>query len=103
MDKGAAAKEEITKKILAIFPGSFVDGKVIRINANENSVQIKVTLTTSKEVVEPEAPTPAADSNYNDEVPFTFDGMNPPKIDSIPQPTEEERENVKTLLGALGL
>ena len=56
MAKGAIAKQEVSKKILETFVGSFLynDGKEIRIPCNENGeiVQIKVALTCAKENVE---------------------------------------------------
>ena len=50
--RGAEAKLEITKKLLEVFPNSFMynEGKEIRIPVVENGevIQIKVTLTAAK-------------------------------------------------------
>lgn len=55
MAKGAIAKAEIQKRILATFEGAFLynDGKEIRVPMMENGeqVQIKVALTCAKENV----------------------------------------------------
>ena len=50
MAKGAIAKDTITKCILKVFDGSFVNDKEIRIPFMENGelVQIKVALTCAK-------------------------------------------------------
>ena len=51
--KGAIAKEEITKKILEVFPAAFRYDKEIRIPWTEDGeqVQIKVALTAAKVMV----------------------------------------------------
>ena len=50
MAKGSTAKEEITKKILEVFQGSFPYDKEIRIPWEENGeqLQIKCVLTCAK-------------------------------------------------------
>lgn len=50
MAKGQIAKTEITKKILEVFDGAFINEKEIRIPWIENGdvVQIKVALTCAK-------------------------------------------------------
>lgn len=102
--RGSILKQEITKKILEAFPGSFLynDGKEIRINGSEAGVplQIKVTLTAAKEAVEnddggglvfssAEATSASPTVNKNEKVPD--------------EPTEEEKENLKKLLASLGM
>lgn len=54
MAKGTIAKEAITKKLLEVFEGSFINEKEIRIPFVENgeTVQIKVALTCAKVNIE---------------------------------------------------
>ena len=96
--RGSILKQEIIKKILEVFPDSFLynDGKEIRINAFEEGspCQIKVTLTAPKVAVEngeaqlPDSPKTET-SNSNEQLPQ--------------EPTEEEKERLKILLDKLGL
>ena len=96
--RGSITKQKITEKILATFPGSFTynDGKEIRINETEDGapIQIKVTLTAAKVAV--------------GQVENAFDASGEEKVappaDFIPEePSEEEKEHLKTLLEKLGL
>lgn len=92
MPRGQSTKEKITKIILECFPNSFINGKEIRIAAQEDGeeVQIKVTLTAAKENVDHESNiTPSAEK--------------PNMISSITEPTEEEIERVKELANKLGI
>lgn len=95
MAKGAVAKQEITKKILEIFNGSFVynDGKEIRVPIVENGevVQIKITLTAAKVAVE---------AGTDKAVP----GATPAKAeDGVKEITTDEKNEVNDLISALGL
>jgi len=49
--RGSESKEKITKALLQIFNGAFVNDKEIRIPVREGgeTIQIKVTLTAAKE------------------------------------------------------
>ena len=93
MAKGSIAKEEITKKILEIFDGAFVNDKEIRIPWVENgeTVQIKVALTCAKVNIEGGA------------------GVAPTQqTTSIPAPedrkiTKTEKQEVNNLIEKLGL
>lgn len=92
MPRGQSTKEKITKIILECFPNSFINGKEIRIAAQEDGeeVQIKVTLTAAKENVDHESNiAPSAEK--------------PNMISSITEPTEEEIERVKELANKLGI
>lgn len=53
MARGSQAKEEITSKILSAFEGSFIHEKTIRIPIMENNetIEIKVTLTAAKDII----------------------------------------------------
>lgn len=102
MVKGAQLKSEITQKILAAFPGSFLynDGKEIRIDGVEagERVQIKVTFTTSKTPVDSDGITPAVAAT--EKIEFNDSSS----IEKTPdEPTEEEKARLKRLLENLGL
>ncbi len=105
--KGSVAKQEIFEKILESFEGSFFynNGKEIRIPWTEdgNEVQIKVTLTCAKEIVDAEgASVPASPTVKKSTTP----GVNAEKATpaaTLIEPTQEEKENVESLLVALGL
>ena len=92
MARGATAKAEITKKILEIFEGSFLNDKEIRIPFDEDGdeVQIKVTLTAAKVNVEN-----AGGATFD-----TASEQAPPQKVEV---TEEERKNIKKLMDALDL
>lgn len=103
--RGSVAKEEITNKILAEFPGSFKFDKEIRVPVMENNelVQIKITLTAAKVNVENggDTATPGAD---------LIKGMTPAVEGQVAdsttmsiEPTPEEKENVRILLSKLNL
>lgn len=64
MAKGTIAKEAITKKLLEVFEGSFINEKEIRIPFVENgeTVQIKVALTCAKVNIEGGTSVTAADA-----------------------------------------
>lgn len=92
MARGSASKEIITAKILSMFEGSFINGKEIRLPMMEDGspIEIKVTLTAAKDIV-------GGGASIND----TFT----PVEKSAPisaEPTEEEKENVATLLKSMG-
>lgn len=91
--KGSQAKEEITKKILEVFDGAFVNDKEIRIPWNEGSevVQIKVTLTCAKVNIENAGE--AGPKQQTTSVPAAEDR----KI------TETEKQEVNNLIEKLGL
>lgn len=102
--KGSILKQEIAKKILETFPGSFLynDGKEIRINGTENGeiLQIKVVLTTAKVAVE------GGDDNAlpGEKTAATADVKPAGTNEKVPQePTAEEKERLTTLLNKLGL
>lgn len=97
--KGQVVKNEITKKILETFKGSFLynDGKEIRINGVEdgNPVQIKVTLTCAKTPIEFNAEESTAEN------PITAFAETNEKIPN--EPSEEEKERLEKLLNRLNL
>lgn len=103
--KGAQAKEEITKKILAIFPSAFQYDKEIRIPWTENGeqVQIKLTLTAAKVMVnaggDAAVPGGTADKIAAAPVQATLDA---PKTVNI-ETSAAEKENLSKLLRSLGL
>ena len=101
MAKGAVAKQEVSKKILETFAGSFLynDGKEIRIPCNENGeiVQIKVALTCAKENVEC-----GADTALPGDFPAPKAAPTPERTEPV-APTAEEKANVSAMLRKLGL
>ena len=104
MAKGALAKERITQKILEVFPGSFKYDKEIRIPMMENGeqIQIKVTLTAAKTNVDV-----GGDVAMPGEQTGAFAATSEPahlKRDAVViEPTEQEKENVKSFLNMLGM
>jgi len=98
--KGSILKQEIIKKLLEVFPGSFLynDGKEVRICGNENGedLQVKVTLTCAKENV-------AAGSDIDfPSLINVKENLNNTEV--VPtQPTQEEKDNVRRLMEALNL
>ena len=94
--RGTQAKEEITKKILETFEGSFINEKEIRVPVEENSeiVQIKITLTAAKVNVD----NPAAGS-----VVVQTSGPVENKASEANLITPEEKESVEAMLERLGL
>lgn len=102
MARGSQAKLEITKKLLEVFPNSFMynEGKEIRIPVIENGevIQIKITLTAAKTNVDIGGDT-AVPGNTTPSVKAT---VSQPSGEVI-EPTAEEKENVANLLASLGL
>ena len=104
MAKGALAKEEIMNKILEVFPGSFKYEKEIRVPMIENGemLQIKITLTAAKNMV---------DNGADVAIPGDMSGSFAPSPSpaqlkqnaTVVEPTEEEKERVKNLVELLGL
>lgn len=99
--KGAISKVQIANKILEQFPGSFLynDNKEIRINMMEDGqpVQIKITLTASKTIVEGGGKAIETDNGKID-----FEA--PSVKENIPtEPSEEEKQRVIDLLDRLGI
>lgn len=108
--KGSILKQEITKKILEAFPGSFLynDGKEIRINGSEAGVplQIKITLTAAKEAVEND--NIVVTSSAETPIKTSLEGISEVKTinpeEKFPtEPTDEEKENLKKLFASLGM
>jgi len=90
--RGSIVKDEITKKILNVFEGSFLNDKEIRIPMLENGelIEVKVVLTAAKTNIGggagpvQQASEVPADNKQNYEV------------------TPEEKKEVKTLLESFG-
>jgi hypothetical protein len=92
MARGASSKEIITKKILEVFDGAFINDKEIRIPMEEGgeTVQIKVALTCAKVNVERGGASSVASSE-------------PAAPAQKVEVTEEEKQNVQKLMAGLGL
>ena len=102
--RGSVLKQEITNKILSMFPESFLynDGKEIRINGIEdgNQLQIKVTLTCAKVAVENGNNVTLSDKK---DINTTSENFYEAE-EKIPQePSAEEKERLTNLLNKLGL
>ena len=100
MAKGAESKSKISEKLLATFPGSFINGKEIRIPMMEdgNLIEIKVTLTAAKDVIGGAAASDAVEASSTAGEVSSTDGAPLPT-----EPTDEEKQKVADLLSALGL
>lgn len=101
MAKGAVAKGIVTNKILKTFPGSFLNGKEIRIPMEESGeiIQIKFSLVCAKDnIANPNQEVIHYEDNFEDAV-------NQPQeeIEYSPELTEEEKEKVSDLVERLGL
>lgn len=107
--KGAESKEIITKKILSMFEGSFINEKNIIIPLNESGepVQIKVTLTASKNLIQNGSDTavPGVINFAADKPAATTSAASAATAVNIdpPAPTEEEKQAVKKMMESLGL
>lgn len=101
MAKGQISKQEVTKKILETFKGSFIYDKEIRIPLIEDNevVQLKCTLTCAKTNVEPNGESQISGMTVKDNNEFNFGEETKPKI----EPTQEEKDNIKKLMEALNL
>ncbi len=103
MAKGAVAKKYIFDTLLKTFEDSFMynNGKELRVNIDEegNPVQIKITLTAAKEAVSPEGEVLKAAATASE----TTTPVSEPEPSKLVEPTEEEKQNVETLLKSLGL
>lgn len=108
MARGSLAKEKIMNKILSTFDGSFLynDGKELRIPIEENGeiVQIKIAMTAAKVNVESGADNATPGEETVSLVPvFASDSeVANIEVSSTLEPTEEEKENIRTLMANLG-
>ena len=105
MAKGSIAKQEVFNKILEVFPGSFMqDDKILRIPRLEGgeTVEIKVTLTAAKDILGAGAGSVAGPTAINE----TFNWEDAPaSVDAAAAQTltDQEKENVRKMMEALGL
>ena len=98
MAKGQNSKADAMKKILELFPGSFVYEKEIRLPYNEDGedIQLKCVLTCAK-------------TNVGENEDVAIPGEVVVKSNSIQEkpiiaaPTQEEKDTVRTLLESFGL
>ena len=93
--KGTESKCIIFNKLREIYPNSFWEdeNKILRIPMNEggNPIEIKVTLTAAKNILGSGA------------VESAFPTTSEPVVERPVEMTEEEKENVATLLASLNL
>lgn len=101
--RGAAAKEKVTNDILSKFEGAFLNGKEIRIPMYDETsgevVQIKVTLTAAKDMVEmgSDIALPSA------ETVTTTQKIAPSSNENIVEPSADEINSMKNLLAKFNL
>lgn len=106
MAKGQKLKQEITQKILSVFPGSFLynDGKEIRINGIEDSeqLQIKCVLTASKVNVNPgdDNAIPTLINNTDNNI---NNSLKQEEKNEKVEISQEEKDNLAKLMQTLGL
>lgn len=100
MARGALSKEEATKKILEVFPGSFIYEKEIRIPFTEEGeeIQLKCALTCAKvnvtvggENAIPGEDVPAA---------VVSEKVSPVEKTVV---SDEEKENLRRMMAAIGI
>ena len=89
--RGQKVKQEIFKKIQEIFPNSFMDNKDLRINMMEDGelVQIKLTLTASKTIVQNDGSAAATPTAKEVNI-------------SLTAPTDAEKADIEAMIRALG-
>ena len=103
MAKGAQAKQEILTKLLATFPGSFMqDDKIMRIPMSEGGdlVEIKVTLTAAKDLIGGNAATQVKEEFNWDNADSAQSELDTAAAAAL---SDEEKANVKKMMEALGL
>lgn len=96
--RGSKSKEDVMKKILEVFSGSFAYEKELRIPVIEDGelIQIKVTLTAAKTNVDnPNEKDSSLEEDINDN--------NDKNLNFINEPTEEEKRKVEELCIKLNL
>ena len=110
MARGAEAKQDIFRKLQEVFPDSFFEeeGKILRIPMSEAGVrvEIKCQLTAAKNNLGGDAipgafgstPSPTGFNNTNMPAPVSEEN-NTTSLEM----TQEEKNNVKDLMAALGL
>jgi hypothetical protein len=100
MVKGSESKEKIIAKILEVFPGAFRYDRELRIPMMEDGaeVQIKVTLTAAKTNVERDSDIDIPGAQV-ESVQFA----DAPTVNTVIEPSEEEKQNVAELVARLGL
>ena len=105
MAKGALAKEDVMNKILEVFPGSFKYEKELRIPMMENGemLQIKVTLTAAKNMVENGADVAMPGDMSGSFAPAPAPAQLKQDAATMAEPTAAEKQNIKTLAAMLGL
>ena len=95
MIRGTESKGIIFNKLKEIYPNSFWEdeNKILRIPMNEggNPIEIKVTLTAAKNILGSGA------------IESAFPIASEPVVEKPVEMTEEEKENVATLLASLNL
>ena len=94
MAKGAESKQKVIDKIMEVYPDAFVYGKELRIPFEEDGmrVEIKIALTCAK-------------TNVGGDGASEESGVQSNEVVNAPSaaPTQEEKDNIATLMDRLGL
>ena len=104
MARGTEAKNTIFSKLMTVFPNAFWEdeGKILRVPVEEGGklIEIKVSLTAAKTNLGGDT----LPSAFDNDVPVPAEKVivSNPETSSI-EPSEEEKENVKRMMDALGL
>jgi hypothetical protein len=99
MTRGALSKEEATKKILEVFPGSFIYEKEIRIPFVEEGeeIQLKCALTCAKVNVA----VGGENAIPGEDVPAVVSEKVSPVEKTVI--SDEEKENLRRMMAAIGI
>lgn len=100
MAKGQILKDQIEKKILAVFPEAFVQDKKIYINGTENGEKIQVAISMSCPKTLVDAP-----AKMDFETDWEFDGPTaaPAQPQRVTEISDSERANIQALMEKFGL
>ena len=101
--KGTKAKTEILNKIMEIYPNAFIHEKVLRIPIEEDNetVEIKVTLTAAKDCITPSKTLSFTSDPLNSAIQTPLSQVDGKRKEDIAKMTEEEENNIKELAAAL--
>jgi hypothetical protein len=101
--KGADSKNIILKKLMEVFPGSFMDDKVLRIPMTEGGepLEIKVALTCAKDLLGDAVAASAFSDGGGTDTSNAAPALVVSEADI--EPTEDEKANVAKMLESLKL
>ena len=104
--KGTESKNVLFAKLQEVYPNAFWEdqGKILRVPMDENGqrVEIKVTLTAAKTNLGGDEIASAFD-NGPVAMPIPSQTTTAVNESNLTEPTEEEKQNIESLIKALGL